>query len=804
MNKTFILAALSLAFLSKGLRAEPIEKDTLRVIDVEEVVVIATPKENRKLRELPISATVLSQDALRNQHVHSMKHLTSVVPNLYIPDYGSRLTSAIYIRGIGSRVNTPSVGMYVDNVPYLDKSAFDFSYADVERIDVLRGPQGTLYGRNTMGGLIRIHSKSPFSYQGTDLRMGAATYGNFDASLTHYHRISSRFAFSAGGFYEHKDGFFKNVAKNNARIDAGKAGGGRLRGIWLPTENFKADLSVSYEYGDQGGYPYHYTGIVTGQEPRADKVGLISFNSPSSYYRGLFNTGLNLEYQAKHFTLSAVTGFQSLKDGLLMDQDFSEADLYTIRQNQRSRTLSEEIVLKSKPHRRWEWTTGLFGFYQWQHTDAPVTFEQGGIKGFIESNTNRMFQALKQQYPNMPSMGMTVTNPTYVVGGIFDTPTLNVAAYHQSTYHDLFIKGLSATLGLRFDYERTWIDYNSTAAPLVFDFAVENPFVPGGSKIIIKDLKASNGFIGKTSTKYQQLLPKVALQYEWNKGNNVFATVSKGFRAGGYSIQMFSDLIQGSLPNSIIDALVADPQLGPMTKRINIDKYKRPLNDEKATIEYAPEYSWNYEVGAHLSGCNHTLTADLSAFYTDTHDQQIARFSPNGLGRTIVNAGRSRSLGAEASVRSQLTESFGLNASYGYTHATFTDYTDYARVNGKMQEVSYKGNFVPFIPRHTLNLGAEYALRLRQSDAKIDRIVFQANYRAAGRIYWTESNNASQPFYGTLDARINVEMGRASVSLWGTNLLDKRYNTFYFESMNRGFAQQGRPSQVGVELRCRF
>ena len=63
------------------------------------------------------------------------------------------------------------MGLYVDNVPYIDKSAFDFNYADIERIDVLRGPQGTLYGRNTMGGLIKVHTKSPFSYQGTDLRL---------------------------------------------------------------------------------------------------------------------------------------------------------------------------------------------------------------------------------------------------------------------------------------------------------------------------------------------------------------------------------------------------------------------------------------------------------------------------------------------------------------------------------------------------------------------------------------------------------------------------------------------------------
>ena len=166
------------------------EADTLKVVDVEEITVIAAPKENRKLREQPAAVTLLSQQDMQNAQVNSIKNLTSVVPNMFIPDYGSRLTSAVYIRGIGSRINTPSVGLYVDNIPYIDKSAFDFSYADVERIDVLRGPQGTLYGRNAMGGLIKVHTKSPFSYQGTDFRMGAGTYNAYNTSLTHYHRLS--------------------------------------------------------------------------------------------------------------------------------------------------------------------------------------------------------------------------------------------------------------------------------------------------------------------------------------------------------------------------------------------------------------------------------------------------------------------------------------------------------------------------------------------------------------------------------------------------------------------------------------
>jgi len=101
-----------------------------------------------------------------------------------------------------------------------------------------------------MGGLIKVHTKSPFTYQGTDIRMGAATYNDYNVSLTHYHRISDQFAFSTGGFYEHTGGFYQNSTRNNERVDKGNAGGGRFRGIYLPKDNLKLDLNVSYEYSD--------------------------------------------------------------------------------------------------------------------------------------------------------------------------------------------------------------------------------------------------------------------------------------------------------------------------------------------------------------------------------------------------------------------------------------------------------------------------------------------------------------------------------------------------------------------------
>lgn len=802
------------------------EADSLKIVDVEEVLVIAAPKENRKLRELPAAVTLLSQQAMQASQVHSIKNLTGLVPNMFIPDYGSRLTSAIYIRGIGSRINTPSIGLYVNNIPYIDKSAFDFDYSDIERIDVLRGPQGTLYGRNAMGGLIKIHTKSPFSYQGTDFRMSAGTHNAYNASLAHYHRVSERFAFSTGGFYDYEGGFFRNVVLDNRKADKSRSAGGRFRGIYLPSENWKVDLNLNYEYSDQGGYPYYYTGSVRPAAPSEETnpyIGTISNNRESSYRRNLTNAGLNLEYQAQRFTLSAVTGYQFLEDRMFIDQDFTAKDIYTLEQRQRIHTLSEEIVMKSKGNSRWQWTTGVFGFCQWLTTDAPVTFREDGMQ--------MLRQMLGSVVPGKievamgPGMGMNIlpslqpTDDELFINGNFDTPLLNGALFHQSTFKELFgVEGLSFTAGLRLDYEKMKMDYDSGTA-MDYTVGIQGELTRGGQVIRPIELMPETAltvhsrYEGSLDKDYLQLLPKFALQYDFaGNAGNVYATVSKGYRSGGYNIQMFSDLLQSSLQNDmkrqtkeeVLKAIENSP--GASYKDLISEKFpdagENP--DARSATEYKPEQTWSYEIGTHLNLFGNRLHADAALFWLETRDQQISRFAgASGLGRETVNAGKSRSLGAELALTAALTDDFTLNGSYGYTYATFRDYVTNTRIGGELQEISYNGRYVPFVPKHTLTVGGQYIFRIRPGHW-LDRIQLNANYTGAGRIYWTEANNVSQSFYGTLNGRISFQKGRGQVDLWVRNALDKEYAAFYFESMGNGFMQKGRPIQAGIELRCRF
>ena len=206
------IALLMATSLPIGMQANNIIEsgDTSRVYDIDEVVVIDQPKEAFRLRQQPLSSTSFNGDLIRSLNVQDVRNLSVFVPSFSMPEYGSRYTSSIYMRGIGSRVYSPAVGIYVDGMPILSKSAFNFHTYDVDRVDVLHGPQGTLYGMNTEGGLIRLYSRNPFQYQGTDVKLSIGSKLHRQIEASHYEKLNDKMAFSVAGFYGGQNGFFRN------------------------------------------------------------------------------------------------------------------------------------------------------------------------------------------------------------------------------------------------------------------------------------------------------------------------------------------------------------------------------------------------------------------------------------------------------------------------------------------------------------------------------------------------------------------------------------------------------------------
>lgn len=802
----------------------PLAADSLKNFDIEEAVVVAQPKETRQLRQQPLSVSLFDATSLQQRQVESMKQLSTLAPNFFMPDYGSRLTSAVYIRGIGSRINTPAVGLYVDNVPYVDKSAYDFTFQDVTRVDVLRGPQGTLYGRNTMGGLVRIFTADPLTHYGTDLQAGIGTgWGERamtrHASLTTYLHPRKGMGVSLSGYYQGRDGYFMNLT-NSKKQDNSEAGGGRIRWTWKPTDVVKMDWTASYEHSNEGACPYYLLGQTSSFDKGFETSGgdnrdwgTLNQNRPSKYRRSLFNTGLGVEHQLPRLVLSSITSFQHLNDRLFMDQDFSSSDIFSLCQRQQMSTLSEEISVKSKPSQgsmpRWTWTTGAFAMYQWLSTDCPVTFYGEGV-----SYLNRQIAA---NMPQRPAVGVSFSGSEIPFSAHLRTPSLNAAVFHQSTVH--LIGGLSLTLGLRLDYDHRELHLLSgtesgAAVPFRFQMAM------GPTMHFNTQLEANPSLTGVLKHDDWQVLPKGALNYTLPRGlGNVYFSVAKGYRSGGYNIQSYSDLSQQQLRRSMLlsvkdysvqtinnlplpDAMKQGALAGLSSVLDGITPNKPSVNQ----LYYKPEYTWSYELGIHHNLAERALQLDLSGFYMKTRDQQLARFAESGMGRIMVNAGRSRSYGVELGLRSQLlADRLNLSAGYGLTQAEFTAYDLGASQSG--ERVDYTGNRVPFVPQHTMNFSVDF----RQPIDKTEKADFVKAWsvgmavNGAGRVMWDEANSFSQPFYATLSARLGAELVHGiSIELWARNLTASRYATFAFDSMGNRFAQYGAPRMIGMDLKMKF
>ena len=460
---------------------ENTDKDTTQIKNYKlDEIQIKSPKYNSNIFELPVTATMISARSIESQKVENLTDLSGIVPNFYMPDYGSKLTSPVYIRGIGNRINTPSVGLYVDNIPYFEKSVFNFEFFDLERIEVLRGPQGTLYGRNTMGGLINILTTNPDHKRLTSIMADYGNYGQINTQLSHNQPISKSLSALVNFSQKHQDGFYTNEF-NGDKVDKLNSYAGRVKLLYEPSAKFKALLNAQYEDSKQGGYPYAI------YDDNTQTAASINYNDYSSYDRSMFSSGLNMQYFAKNFTVRAVSSYQYVKDFQGIDQDFTPASLFFVKQDQKQNMYAQEINIQSKETKNYEWLFGVFGFQQNQDKGVDVAYGPDGL--------------VKYKLPYQ----------TYSYLKTYDNTNSGMAAFHQST---LKLGALSISLGIRADYEKATLDY------------VYDKFKSGTQ---------SNADAYKDTMDFFEILPKFAIKYSINDYLAPYATISKGYNSGGFN-----------------------------------------------------------------------------------------------------------------------------------------------------------------------------------------------------------------------------------------------------------------------------
>ena len=799
-------AALAVCILPAS--AEKALSDSSKVFDIDEVVVVSQPKEAFRLRQQPLSSTSTGSFQIQKLGVHDLRELSQYIPNFVMPNYGSRLSSAMYVRGIGSRINSPAVGIYLDGIPMMNKAAFNLHNYQLSRVDMLRGPQGTLYGQNTEGGLVKMYSRNPFSYEGTDVRIGYGSKYYRNGEVAHYQRINDHFAFSLAGFYDGQNGFFRN-AHTGDRADKYNEAGGKLSLNFRLNKGWNIDWLANYQYVDQNAFPYGLLDLETGKsaQPATTFTG--------TYRRNNLITGLNINHQGKCFDFSSVTSYQHLKDRMWMDQDYLPADYMGILQEQLSNALTQEFTLKSnKPVGGvWHWTTGAFFSYEWLKTNGPVFFDDALTAPIGNAVQNQMYNAIlssmtiKMMQQGMPesaakraaeaaiakaggiSMSMVMGAP-----GRYHTPQYNLGFYHESNFD--ITPQLKGTLGLRYDFMHNEVHYESSA------FMAMTANVMGKAATYTLRSMLDN----RAKDSYQQLLPKFGLSWTIdNNRSNIYATVSKGYRAGGYNIQMFSDILQTELNANRQQAMRGD--------------YDVPHSDEdydnvNHTISYKPETSWNYELGTHLNLFSNSLHLDLSTFYMQVRNQQLSVMAGTyGFGRMMVNARKSHCCGIEVSLRGQLANGhLDWMANYGFTHASFDEYNDGDSERADVKDgegknfVDYKGKKVPYVPAHTLSAMVDY--RFDIAERSLRDITVGINVNAKGKTYWDNANTYSQKFYAVAGAHVDLNFGIAKLSLWARNLTNTYYHVFAVDNSATGakqyFAQRGNPFQCGMDVSLHF
>ncbi|MFC3562221.1 TonB-dependent receptor [Pedobacter jamesrossensis] len=497
---------LSLKFNAIGFGAVIINANTSETIGVVlaetnqrlDEVTVSAQKTEENIQNIPTAITAFSATKVNDYRILNTRDLSSIVPNLYSsnPGDGRNVTS---IRGIGTTSYDPAVATYIDGVNQFGLDTYIASLFDVERIEVLRGPQGTLYGRNAMGGVINIITKQPSNYT---TGFAGVDFGNFGqqrySAGIRTALIKDKLFFGAAGLFNKADGFYTNEF-NNSKFDKlhGYLGNYYLK--FLASSKFALTLNVKHnENRNNGTFP-----LAGSVNDALSNPFVLNQNATTEMVDNLFNTSLSANYTGESINFSSQTAYQSnyryYKQPI--DGDFSPIDGVAIINNygkdwNKVQVYTQEFKLSSPAasNSKLKWVTGLYGFYQ----KNPV--KQGTYFGADA-------ELVGAPFPFFTSLN-TNTGKSY-----------GIAAYGQLTY--ALTQQLSATAGLRYDYEHK---KQNSLGELLMD---------GMDPVITQ-----NDTAAKAS--FKAFSPKLSLAYAITEQNNVYAGYSRGYRAGGLT-QLGSD-----------------------------------------------------------------------------------------------------------------------------------------------------------------------------------------------------------------------------------------------------------------------
>ncbi len=732
---------------------------------LEEIVVTAEHRE-ASLQDTQISISAFSADAIAELGISNGLDMGQFVPNLNAQAFvGGRTGVSYNIRGIGNAETIitfdPAVSVYIDGILIAKNTGSLLDVLELERIEVLRGPQGTLYGRNTMGGAVNYVTKKPHDEFEGSIK---ATVGNYNQrDLRGMLNVPILGADSGIGELNmrvsaatlNRDGTQKNTLPGAPQDELGTRDRevAMLHLQWRPID----PVTVTYSY-DRTRIREHQEsswatttnpnfgpgplGVGPAVAPYAQSEGTRprrgTFDDPFNAITDVDGHALTVAWDiADNMTLHSLTGYREMSNFGEQDSDGTPLPLLYTRDVQENESFSQEFRLVGTTlEERLDYSAGLF------YMD-----EEGDV--FNETRTG---------------FG----------------PGVNIAKYHneawaaygQFTYH--FTDRLNATFGLRYTEEDREMDkiatFGTNFQPAVFYDDVRDVYAGNNCTVNPSGtLNCNNTLFPKASRSFSNVSPMVSVSYHWTEDLMTYAKVSSGYQSGGFNAR---------------DATWADFQNG---------------FDEETIIAYELGLKSTWDNRVQLNG---------ALWFSDYDDKRVNQFNTETLASIQRNAGKVEIWGVELEMLAQLTDQWQVGVNYGHVNHQFKEY-DFVNPDGSTTDLSGNSNF-PYSPRNTASAHIAYEV---PTDWALFRARLDWSYRDNMTFLVPQPERNSSGPVQLLNARASLDdikgPGNTSmrVSLWAKNLTNEGYWNFgvnIYDSFGFDINTYGEPRTFGADLELRF
>lgn len=753
-------------------------------------VVVTARRRSESVQRVPIAISTLSASQIEGSGAYRLDQLKQLVPSVQTLTFNPR-NANVSIRGLGGNVSLTNdgleqgVGFYVDDVYYGRPGQSQFDLVDLQQVEVLRGPQGTLFGKNTTAGAINIVTKEPSQVFGGTLEAtgGNLGYQQIKGSITGP-IVDGKLAFRASIAGTHRDGYVHNLH------DGRELGGydnltARAQLLATPTENLK--IRVIADYGLQrqdccigvvvgvANTRVDGTPLPNDYYARAARVGYtVPAIDPYSYNADIdsrvrtqmYTAGLSakVEYTTDSLSFTSITAGRSWD--WKPENDADGIGLPAIRQARiidHQKQLSQEFRIASQGERTIDWVAGVY--YFWQKVDGYSTFWYGPYAA--------RWNLPPVLYPTPEQAALaTAALDDYQIAAYSRPETKSWALFGQASWN--VSEHWELTGGLRYTSEQKTGVYEQHVvggAPL-------DSFAPADQAYVTKIrnlVGAGNAYT--VDTDESNVSGLLTANYRFSKDILAYASYQRGYKSGGLNLSNLAP----SVPKAV-----------------------------------EPEQVDSYELGFKSSLLNRNLTFNVAAFSTDTKDYQTNVFDTQLFTTYIANIGLVRSQGIESDIRYRPTENLGLYLSVAYTEAEYADYkqapppVEYTGLlPATANYIDLSGRQLPGAPKWSASFGADYSHPLPGSRYELFAAA-DANLKSA--FFATINDSASSRINGftVVNAQLGVRSqdGTDSLTLWSRNIGQAKY----FETLGAGTAGAsgvitGIPSQprtYGLTLRHKF